>query len=82
MDPSDRLVAVPLRLQPRMPVLQVALQGVPILLLRDAIDPHRRLGTLAAIGTLQGWHLAHVCQRVEPSCGFAWRSLHSLPKSW
>src|SRR5262249_27174335 len=80
--PSDRLVAVPLRLQPCMPVLKVGLQGMPILLLRDAIHSYRRLGTLAAIGSPQGWHLAPMCHRVEPSCGFALRSLHSLHTSW
>ncbi len=79
--PSERLVAVPLRLQPRMQVLEVALQGLPLLLLRDAIHPHRRIGTLAARGSLQGWHIDQVCQRVEPSFGFALRSLHSLQKS-
>jgi hypothetical protein len=33
-----------------MQVLKVVLQGLPILLLRDALRSHRRLGTLAAIG--------------------------------
>src|SRR5262249_62026850 len=80
--PSDRLVAIALPLQPRMQVLQVDLQGLPILLLRDAIDPHRRIGTLAAIGSFQGWPIDQLCQRVEPSCGFALRSLHYLHKSW
>jgi hypothetical protein len=65
-----------------MQVPQVDLQGLSILLLRDAIDPHRRIGTLAALGSFQGWHIDPLCQRVEPSCGFALRSLPYLQKSW
>ena len=65
-----------------MQALQVDFQGLPILLLRNAIDPHRRVGTLAAIGSLQSWHIDQVCQRVEPSFGFALRSIHYLQKSW
>ena len=80
--PSDRLVAIALRLQPRLHVPQVALQGLPLLRLRDAIAPHRRIGTLAAIGSFQGWPIDQVCQRVEPSCEFALRSLPYLQKSW
>src|SRR4029453_12231313 len=80
--PSARLVAIALRLQPRLQGLQVDLQSVSILLLRDAIAPHRRLGTLAARGSFQGWPSDPLCQRVAPSCGFALRSLHYLQKSW
>ena len=74
-------MAVPLRLQPRMQVLEVASRCLPVLLLRDPIHPHRRIGTLAAIGSLQGWHIDQMRQRVEPSFGFALRSLHYLQKS-
>ena len=62
-------------------VLQGALQGWPSRLLRAAIPPHRRLGTLAARGALPGWPIDPVCPRVDPSCGGALRALPDLQKS-
>jgi hypothetical protein len=55
---------------------------LPILLLRDAILPYRRVQSLSAIGACQGRYIDLMRQRVEPSCGFALRSLHSRSKSW
>ena len=39
VDTSDRLMAVPLGLQPRVQVLEVGLQVLPVLLLGDPIHP-------------------------------------------
>src|SRR5215831_1306751 len=41
VDPSDGLMAVPLGLQPCVQVLEVRLQALSILLLRDPIHAHR-----------------------------------------
>ena len=81
VDTSDRLMAVPLRLQPPVQVLEVRLQALPVLLLGDPIHPHRRVPTLAAIGALKGRHIDEMRQCVEPSFGFALRSFHYLHKS-
>ena len=54
VDTSDRLMAIPLRLQPRVQVLEVRLQALSVLLLGDPIHPYRRVCTLAAIGSLAG----------------------------
>jgi hypothetical protein len=64
-----------------MQILKVSLQVPPIRLLGDAIHPHRRLCTLTAIGSLEGWHIDQMCQGVEPALGFLFRSLHYLEKS-
>lgn len=47
---------------------------------RVYIPPHRRITTLTAVGTLQGRHVNQMRQRVEPSFGFALRSVHYLQK--
>jgi hypothetical protein len=54
---------------------------LPVVFLGDPIHAHRRVGTLPAIGTLEGGHINEMRQRVEPSCGFAWRSFPSLHQS-
>jgi hypothetical protein len=75
-------MAVPLGLQPGMKVLKVGLQMPPIRFLGDPIHPYRRLCTLAAIGSLEGWHIDQMGQCVELAFGFALRSLHYLQESW
>ena len=80
--PANRLMAVPLFLQPRMQVLKIRLQVPSILRLGDAIHPDRRIGSLTAIGALQSGHVDEVRQRVEPSFGFPLRSLNYLENSW
>jgi hypothetical protein len=47
-------MAIPLALQPHVQVLEVGLQVLPVLLLRDPIHPHRRMTPLAVIGLFQG----------------------------
>jgi len=82
VDTSDGLMAIPLFLQPCVQLLEVDLQVLPILCLGDPIHAYRRIGTLPAIRAFEGWPIDQMCQRVEPSFGFALRSLHSLHKSW
>ena len=74
-------MAIPLRLQPRVQVLEVRLQVLPVLLLRDPIHAHRRILRMPVIGALQGRHIDQMRQRVEPSFGFAFRSFHYLQQS-
>jgi hypothetical protein len=81
VDPPDGLVAILLRLQPRVQVLEVSLQVLPVLLLRDPIHVHRRRTALAMVGPFQGRHVNQMRQGVKPSLGFAFRSVHYLPKS-
>jgi hypothetical protein len=81
MDTSERLLAVPRRLQPGVEPLEMRCEIPPVLLLRDHIHAYRGVGTLPAIGAFEGRHIDHMRQRVEPSFGFAWRSFHDLPKS-
>jgi hypothetical protein len=81
MDTSERLMAVPLRLQPCVQTLEMRFQLPPGLLLRDSIHAYRRVGTLPAIRACESRHIDQMRQRVEPSFGFAWRSFHSLHKS-
>jgi hypothetical protein len=54
VDPSDGLMAVLLCLQPCVQILEGCLQILPILFLGDPIHPYRRIGTLTAIGSLEG----------------------------
>ena len=63
-------MAIPLRLQPRVQPLEVRLQLLPVVLLRDPIHAHRRVRTLPAIRAFQGRHIDQMRQRVEPSFGF------------
>jgi hypothetical protein len=79
--PSDRLMTVPRVLQPGVQALEVRLQVLSVRLLRDPIHAPRRIWTLAVKGALQGRDIDQMRERVEPSCGFALRSLHDLPKS-
>src|SRR5882724_3549940 len=81
MDTSDRLMAVPLRLQPCVQPLEICFQFPPVLLLRDPIHASRHVGTLPAIRAFEGRHIDQMRQRVEPSFGCALRSFHYLPKS-
>ena len=80
VDPSDRLMAIPLRPQPRMEVLESRLQVPPIRLLRDPIHTHRRILALASVGSGQGRHINEMRQRVESSLGLAIRPFHYLPE--
>jgi len=81
MDTSERLMAVPLRLQPCVQPLEIRFQLLPVLLLRDPIHAYRRVGTLPAIRACEGRHIDQMRQRVEPSFGFALRAFHYLHKS-
>jgi hypothetical protein len=53
VDPSDRLMAIPLRHEPRVQVLEVPLHLLPVLFLGDPIHAHRRILAHAVIGSLQ-----------------------------
>jgi hypothetical protein len=63
-------------LQPGVQILEVLLQVLAVLLLRDSIHAHRRVLPAAVIGSLQGTHIDPMRQRVEPSFGLALRSFH------
>jgi len=52
------------------------------LFLGDPIHPYRRIGPLTAIGSLEGWPINEMRQCVASSFGLAFRSFHSLQKSW
>jgi len=54
---SDRLVSIPLRLQPPVQVPEILLQVLPVVVLRDSVYPHRRTPTDAPIGSLQRGHI-------------------------
>lgn len=57
VDPPDRLMAISLRHEPRVQILEVCLQRLPVLLLRDPIHAHRRILAHAVIGSFQGRHI-------------------------
>jgi hypothetical protein len=82
VDASDGLMAVLLALQPRVQILEVRLQVLPVLRLCDPIHAHRRRTALAMVGPFQGRHVNQMRKGVKPSLGFAFRSVHYLPKSW
>ena len=71
-------MSIALRLQPLVQDPEVPPEVLPVLFLRDAIHPHRRVLAGTAIGAHQGRHIDEVCQRVEPSFGFPSRSFHYL----
>ena len=81
MDTPDRLMAIPLRPQPRVQPPEVSFQFPPVLLLRDPIHAYRSVGTLPAIGAVEGRHIKQMRQRVEPPFGFTFRSFRYLQKS-
>src|SRR3984957_18758998 len=78
VDPPDRLMAVALRLQPLVQVLQVAQQFLRVVLLRDPIHAHRGVDTLAVERAKQGWHVDQMRQRVELAVGFSSGSFRYL----
>jgi len=61
-------MAVPPRLQPLVQVLELPFEALLVLLLRDAIDPYRRIFPDASEGPLQRLFIEKVRQRVEPYC--------------
>ena len=65
---------VRLRPQPLVQVPDVTGQILPVLLLRDAIDPHRRILAQAVIGTFQRIWIQQMRQRVESSVRVLLRS--------
>ena len=71
-------MAISLRLHPRVEVLEVHLQRLPVLLLRDPIHAYRRILAHAVVGSFQGRHIDEMRQRVEPSFGLSLRSFHTL----
>ena len=71
-------MAISLRHEPRVQVLEVCLQRLPVLLLRDSIHAHRRILAHAVIGSFQGRPIDQMRQRVEPSFGLSLRSFHYL----
>ena len=81
MDTSERLLAVLLRFQPCVEPLEMRCPRPPVWLLRAPSHAYRRGGTLPARGACEGRHSDPRRQRVEPACGFAVRSFHSLHTS-
>ena len=69
---------IPLGLQPFVQILQVLLQLLPVLLLRDPIHPHRPILADASVGPQERRHIYQMRQRVKPSFGFPLRSFHYL----
>jgi hypothetical protein len=61
--------------------LKVGLQIPSILFFGDALHSYRRISTLTAIGSLAGWHINQMHQRVALAFGFPCRSLHYLEQS-
>ena len=59
---SDRLVSIPLRPEPLVQVLEIALQVLPVLVLGDAIHPNRSVLPDAPVGGLQRGHIQQMCQ--------------------
>ena len=57
VDTSDGLMAISLRLHPCVQVLEIRLQILPVLFLRDSIRTHRRIVAHAVVGTLQSRHI-------------------------
>jgi hypothetical protein len=82
VDPLAGLMAMPLGLQPCVPILEVRLHALAVWLLCDPIHAHRRRGTLATIGPCERRHIKQMRQGVAPSCEYALRSCHSLHTSW
>jgi hypothetical protein len=74
-------VAIPLRPHPFVQPPEVLFQSLPVLLLRDAIHPHRRILADAVVGPLQRHLIQQVRQRVEPCVRISLRSLRYLQKS-
>jgi len=71
-------MAILLRHQPLVQASEIVFQGLPVLLLRDPIHADRRIVAHALVGSHQGGHIDKMCQRVEPSFGLPFRSLHYL----
>ena len=59
---SQRLVTVPLRLQPPVQVLKIRLKCLPVFLLAHPIHPHRRVRTQTMKGTLRRRHVKQMRQ--------------------
>jgi len=59
---ADRLVSISLRLQPLEQSLEVTLQLLPVLFLRDPIYSDGRILTETAVNVLQGWHIDQMRQ--------------------
>ena len=78
----DRLVTVSLRSQSRVQVPEIALQIPPVLLLVDAVYPHRRFAALSLVCPPQGIHLNQVGQGVELSARLTLRSPRYPQKLW
>jgi hypothetical protein len=55
-------MAISLRLHPCVQVLEVCLQILPVLLLRDPIHTDRRILSHAVVGALQSRHIDKMCQ--------------------
>ena len=62
VDTPDRLMAISLRLHPCVQILEIPLQVLPVLLLRDSIHTHRRIISHAVVGALQSGHIDAMCQ--------------------
>ena len=62
VDTSDGLMAISRRLHPCVQILEVRLQVLPVLFLRDSIHADRRILSHAMVGPLQGWHIDSMCQ--------------------
>ena len=58
----QRLMPVPLRLQPPVQVLKIRLKCLPILRLAHPVHPHRRVTTQAMKGALQRRHVYQMRQ--------------------
>jgi hypothetical protein len=74
-------MAGPRRFPPCVPPLEMRCPLPPVWLLRDPSHAYRGVGPWPALGAFEGRHRAPMRQRVEPSCGFAWRSFPSLHQS-
>jgi hypothetical protein len=73
---SDRRMAITFRLHPLVQVPKILLQALPLGFLGDPSHAHRRMLATTVLGPLQSRHIDEMCQRVEPSFGFALRSFH------
>jgi len=74
-------MAISLRLQPLVQILEISLKVLPIVLLRDAVHSNRRIAAQPGKGSGQQLLVDQVGERVKPARRLPFRSFRYLAKS-
>jgi len=81
MHPSDRLVTISLRPQLLAQLLEIALQILRVLILRDVVHTNRRVLAQPPKGAAKQFLVDQMGERVEPGRRLPFRSFRYLPES-